>query len=161
MKYDVECLFDELFSIMKANLNDRITKIQSEKDTKLGDANFNVPLIDDNAWFDGLDERTANFNPYVYYGIEDNSVIEVASAESSDLTIFFTVVYHNDGDDVTMYRKMLRYIRAMQEVSTRNFREIAEASNLKVIALNPQDVKDLDSETFHKIGGVSIQAAIS
>lgn len=161
MIYDAEQFLDELFGIMKANLNTQIDKIQTEKALLLGSKNFDVDRIDDNAWFDSLDDNVVNFNPYVYYGINDNSVIEIASAESSDLTVFFMVVAYYDGDDVAMYRKMLRYIRAFQQVSTRHFRDISDASSLKVTALMPQDLKDLDGDTMHKIGGVSIQAAIS
>lgn len=168
MKYDAERLLDDLFDIMKANLNTQITKIQVEKETLLGDKNFDVPLIEDDCWFDSLDDRVANCNPFVYYGINDNSIIEIASAESSDLTLFFTVVLDYDGDDKTMYRKMLRYIRALQEIASKNFSVISEASNLKVVAINPQDLRELEADedphnlpNFHKIGGISIQTAIA
>jgi len=59
-----------------------------------------------------------------------------------------------------MYKKMLRYIRALQEIVAENFDKIPEASSLRVIAVNPQDLQDLDESTFHKIGGISIQTAI-
>ena len=167
-KFDAEQLLDELFSIVKANLNTKITKIQTEKAALLGSANFEVPTVDDNCWFDSLDDRIANCNPFVYYGINDNSVIEIASAESSDLTVFFTVVLDYDGEDVAMYRKMLRYIRALQEIASENFDEISEASNLKVVTINPQDLRNIEQDddphnlpNFHKIAGIAIQTAIA
>lgn len=159
-RYDAEQLLNDIFEIVKANLNTKLNEIKVEKDALLGSGNFAVPLIEDNAWFDSLDEKTANFDPYVYYGVNDNSVIELASAESSQLTIFFTVVLHYNGDDANMYKKMLRYIRALQEIVAENFDRIPEASSLRVTAVNPQDLQDLDESTFHKIGGISIQTAI-
>jgi len=161
MKYDAERLITDLLDLFKTNLNSRITKIQAEKQTLLGANNFDVPQIDDAAWFDALDDRVANFNPYIYYGLNDNTVIEIASAESSDLTAFFTVVLANDGNDPLISRKMLRYIRALQEISSRHFGDIAEASSLIVTTITPKDLKDLDTGTFHKIGGVAIKTAIS
>lgn len=160
MTFDAEQLLDTLFAIMKSELNTRIAKIQAEKTILLGDANFDLKTIDDEAWFDSLDERTVNFDPFVYYGIQDDTIIEIASAESSDLTLFFLVVAANDNTAV-MPRKMLRYIRALKEIATRHFADIPEASNLKVVTVQPRDLKDLEAETFHKIGGIAIQAAIS
>jgi len=161
MKYDVERLLDDLFLIIQSGLNDQITKIQTEKAILLGDDNFEVKVINDDAWFDALDDRVVNYDPYVYYGINDNSIIEIAGAESSEVTLFFTVVAHYDGDDKPMFRMMLRYIRALQEIITENFSVIREVSNLKVSVIQPQDLKDLDQDTFHKIGGISIQTSIS
>ena len=160
MKYDVERLIDDTLAIVKSNLNDKLDEIQNEKDTLLGDDNFNLPRIDDKAYFDSLDDKVANFNEYVYYGVGDNAVIEIASAEASEVSLFFTVVLHYDGDD-RIYRKMLRYIRALQEIVSENFGEIPECSNFKVATISPADLKDLDGDTFHKIGGISISSAIA
>jgi hypothetical protein len=142
-------------------LNTKISEIQAEKATLLGDQNFVVPLINDGAWFDTLDEKTANFDPYIYYGLNDNTVIELASAESSELAIFFTVVMHYNGNDATMYRKMLRYIRALQEVVSANFDRIPEVARFQVRTVAPNDLRDLDTSEFHKIGGIVINTAIA
>lgn len=161
IKYDAERFMDDLLVIIRENLNLKINEIQAEKDTLLGSGNFAVPTIETAAYFDSLDERVANFDPYVYYGLGDNTVIQAASAESSDLTAFFTVVLHYNGSDASMYRKMLRYVRALQEIISENYDTIPEVSRLKVTAISPQDLRDLDESTFHKIAGVSIQAAIA
>lgn len=84
-KYDAETLLTDLLSIVKSNLNTKLNEIQAEKAALLGDQNFVVPLINDSAWFDTLDEKTANFDPYVYYGLNDNTVIELASARVANL----------------------------------------------------------------------------
>lgn len=160
MKYDTERLLDDLMAILKTNLNTKISEIQAEKDSLLGAGNFAVPLIDDEAWFDSLDDKAVNFDPYVYYGVNDQNVIELSSADASEISIFFTVVLHYNGDDASMFRKMLRYIRAMQEVVTANYDAISCASSLTVATITPTDMKDLDGDTFHKIGGVVINTAI-
>lgn len=160
-KYDAERLLDDVLAIVKANLNSKINEIQAEKQSLLGSANFVVPTIHEGAWFDSLDQKVSNFDPYVYYGVNDKTVIELASAEGAELTIFFTVVLHYDGDDVAMYRKMLRYIRALQEVISANFDAIPEVARLTVRTISPADLKDLDESTFHKIGGVAISTAIA
>lgn len=165
MKYDAEALLNDLENIIKQNLNNKIAEIQAEKEALLGSSNFNVPSVDENAYFDTLDGRESNWNPYVYYGVGDNSPIEIASAEASELSLFFTVVLTNDANDPNVYRKMLRYIRALQEVVSENFDEIAEASNFKITTLTPSDMRDMDGEDemglLHKIGGVAITTAIS
>lgn len=159
-KYDTEQFLNDLFLLVKSNLNGKINEIQAEKATLLGSANFAVPTLDDKAWFDSLDDKTANFDPYVYYGVNDNSVIQISSAEGNSLTAFFTVVLHYNGDDASMYKKMLRYIRALQEIVSENFDAFPEAGRMTVSAINPNDMKDLDGNTFHKIGGIMIQAGI-
>jgi hypothetical protein len=160
-KYDSEMLLNDLFTIVKQNLNSKISEIQAEKTALLGDQNFVVPLINDKAWFDTLDDKTANFDPYVYYGLNDNTVIELASAESSELAIFFTVVLHYNGNDATMYRKMLRYIRALQEIVREHFDSIPEVARFQVRTIVPNDLRDLDTSEMHKIGGVVINTAIA
>jgi len=161
VKYDTERLLNDLKEIVQSNLNTKINEIQAEKATLLGASNFAVPEVHDDAWFDSLDDKTVNFDPYVYYGVSDNTVIELAGAETSDVSIFFTVVLHYNGSDAAMFRKMLRYIRALQEIVAENFDAIPCASNLTVKTISPTDMKDLDGDTFHKIGGVVINTAIS
>lgn len=161
MQYDAERLLDDLLQVVKSKLNTKINEIQAEKQTLLGSGNFVVPNIKEEAWFDGLDERSANFDPYVYYGVNDNTVIELASAESSELSIFFVVVMHYNGNDATMYRKMLRYIRALQEIVRENFDAIPEVSRFQVRTITPNDLRDLDTSEFSKIGGIVISTAIA
>lgn len=160
-KYDTESLISDLLEIIKSNLNTKISEIQAEKTVLLGSANFAVPLIDDQAWFDSLDERTVNFDPYVYFGVNDNTVIELAGAETSEVQVFFTVVLHYNGNDANMYKKMLRYIRALQEVVSETFDRLPEVARFQVRTVAPNDLRDIDGETFHKIGGVVISTVIA
>ena len=160
-KYDAERLLDDLLTIIKSNLNAKITAIQTEKDILLGVNNFDVPSVEDAAYFDSLDDKVANFNPYVYYGIGDNAVIENESAEADEITAFFTVVLADNGKP-DIYKIMLRYIRALREIISENFGKIPEASNLQVITITPSNVIDQDGteQTFHKIAGISLQTTI-
>jgi hypothetical protein len=160
-KYDLERLLGDLLSIVKTNLNTKLNEIQAEKTTLLGAANFAVPPIAEGAWFDTLDDKTVNFDPYVYFGVNDNTVIELASAETSEFAIFFTVVLHNNNEDANVYKKMLRYIRALQEVVSENFDRIPEVARFQVRTVTPNDLKDLDGDTFHKIGGIVINTVIA
>ena len=166
-KYDAERFIDDLLEIFRTNLNTKIAEIQAEKAIFLGSKNFDLPTLEDNAWFDTLDVKTVNFDPFVYFGINDNALIEIESAEASDYTAFSTVILDYNGDDATMYKKMLRYIRALREIVSENFDTISEVSNLKVATINPTNFQDLDVDddnmdnSMNKIGGITLQGAIS
>ena len=161
-KYDAERLLDDLWNIVKSNLNNKIEEIQTEKETLLGLENFDVPSVNDKAYFDTLDDDVVNFDPYVYYGIGDNAVIEIEAAEATEITAFFTVIFASDGSPKA-YKMALRYIRALSEIMSEHFSKIPEASNFKVTTIVPADLRDQDGteETYHKIAGVSLQTAIS
>ncbi len=158
---DTESLIVEVFELVKANLNTKILEIQAEKQALLGDDNFDLSEIDEAAWFTSLDEEEINYDPFVYYGVANQELISEHSVTATNVTLFFTVVesYHNQ-TSVT-YFKMLRYIRALTEVVNEAFDKIGATSDLEVNAINPVDVRDIELDTTHKIGGIEITTSFA
>ncbi len=160
VRYDAETLLNDLFTIFKDNLNAQITKIQAEKDFLLGADNFDMPLIGDDAWLDSLDDRVANFDPFVYFNYSDQTIIEQPSAGASDYTIFFTVV-KQEQDQLQSYKRMLRYTRALSQVSEKKFDKLTKASVITISELTPTNISlNENSDDMHKLAGIAIQVAI-
>jgi hypothetical protein len=160
MKYDVERAVSDILEIIKANLNDKIDEIQSEKDTLLGSANFSVDHVGADAYFDSLDERVANYNPFIYYGIENTEVIGEKGATIESMALFFLVVLHNTFEDANISKRVLRYNRALKEIIEENFGQIRDLGGLRVTTLKPADMKDLHTSHFHKVGGIIVNTEL-
>ena len=161
-KFDAERVLDALRDIFEAQLPAKITEIQTEKDALLGDANFQLENIPANSFFDSLDDRVANKKIYVYYGLGNHSVIQNEEAEGEDLTVFFYVIYDQQSDSTSAYKKGLRYIRALKEIMEENANEFSEMSSFELQSVLPVDIRDLDNggETTHKAAGINLTTAI-
>ena len=59
-----------------------------------------------------------------------------------------------------LYRKALRYSRAMREIIEKNYKKIKYSSDLIVESMTPTDVKLNDDETYYKVGGIVISGTI-
>ncbi len=158
---DAELLLTKLENIMKSKLNDKITQIQAEKDALLGDKNYEMKLLDDTAWFDSLDEETANYDPFIYFGITSPDPIAVGGATAQEIGFFFTVVTSYDNESNINYRRCLRYIRALTEVVNENFDKVPATSNFEVSTLSPRDLRDIEFDTRHKICGIEVSTTIA
>ena len=157
--FDLESLLTIIETYIKANLNDKITKINAEKASLGFSPNLDAPLIKDDAFFLTLDDRVSNFNPYIYYGIGPSSV-DAIRGKAAKRPVVFMYVIHNaiSGDDA--YKRMLRYIRALEEVMDDMSGE-TELCDLELSTLTPADIQDLDTSAFHKVAGVEVTTTIA
>ena len=155
--YDVEQLTKDLLQLVKDNLNTEITKIQTQKGN-----DFELKLIaEPTAYYPSLDDNILEFDPFVYYGIGDNDILSNGPESSDNLEIFFTVVFTNENDDDNNYWRSLRYIRALRKVFENNYDSIPEAGDLKLGVITPQNLKDLDDDTFYKLSGITVTASLA
>jgi hypothetical protein len=67
MKYDLENLLDDIETVLKTNLNTKITQLNTEK----SDAIVLRSVPSQAYFFETLDQRVANYNPFILYGIEE------------------------------------------------------------------------------------------
>ena len=160
-RYDAERFLDDILAIVKANLNTEITAIQAEKDILLGSSNFTLKTVSDNAYFDSLDEGVANYDPFIYFGIEDDPIVPMEGAGAENIRAFFYVVLHNSFKDKNVYKRMLRYARALKQITEKNFDKISQIGNIRVEAMTPTNFQDLESNTFYKMAGISLSLSIA
>ena len=160
-KLRAEDLVRSIQELFKKELNGKIIAINAEYEIKQPDS-FLLAEIDDKGWFNSLDADTANYNEFVYYGITTNSQIPIQGAGANDFGIFMTVVVNDEQLDPETFYRSMRYIEALRDVVEDNADMLpTEASNMELENWNPENFRDLDNSTFHKIGGIILTTAIA
>ena len=160
-KYDPERLITDVTNLIRDNLNTKVAEIQAEKDLLLGADNFELPLVDDEAYFDSLDEGVTNFNPFIYIGMDSNSAVSSGGAGTiQELAIFVTIFIVKDNADAKINMKVFRYTRAFMEIIEKNFGKITYTSSMKISTIAPQDMASDENEDIHKAGGIVISAVM-
>lgn len=115
---DLEDVLDNIKSVLQTNLNTKISQINSDKDDGI-----TLDSIDDNAYYlQTLDGETINYNPYVFYGVQDIIGDNGYYSQVPQVTeIAVAVVIEDTGESVTPTRKLFRYQKALTEVITESF----------------------------------------
>lgn len=160
--FDAEQILDALESTLKAELNNKITAIQSEKDALLGANNIELPLIPDDAYFATLDQGIANYSHFIYFGFEDVPLDGIQGATAQEVRPFFFAVSQVENSTFPAYKQTMRYTRAMKEVIEENaFNFQGEMSYPKLEVMNPTPLRDLEGQEFAKIGGIVVSTSIA
>lgn len=156
-KYDIESLLLDIETLLKNNLNNKITAINSEKNDSIV-----LAQIDSNAYFmQSLDGPEVNYNPFIFYGIEaisDEATGANFSFTPMRLSIAVALVMEDSGLDVNISRRMFRYQRAIKEIFEEGFDSIPEGIKLTVQSQVPIELSLLNDSYKHKAIGVTIKA---
>lgn len=162
-KYDVELLLTDVKNIFQSKLNDKIDCINLEKQTITPETNddFAINKINDKAWFFNHIPLVWNYPQFVLWGIESIDIVQSQpDGARQKITIFIEVGIPDDGrpiNESTIY-KLLRYSRALQDVSMENFDKIRSYGSLQVESLSPALVNIGDKKL--RISGINISATI-
>lgn len=151
---DFETICDDVLSIMTANLNQKITDINTEK----GDS-ITLKAVPTGAYiFGSLNGKTANYDPFVFYGIQAINEIEddVQVYAASSIEIAVVVLLADMGDDIEIDRRLLRYGRALKEVFEDHFELSQSGGKIRVSSKPPVEVQLKNSSNFHRACGVTL-----
>lgn len=159
-KYDLENAISDIFNLVKSNLDAKIDQIQAEKDVVLGANNFTIEKINSNAWFDRLDDRVTNYSPFMYYNINQIETVSEYGATIKTASLYFLVVISLENENKNINAKMLRYVRALEEVINENTGKIKKLTKLRVKLISPIDLRDQDTSIFHKASGVTLEFSL-
>ncbi len=154
-RYDVENLLDGVVNIIKANLNTKITALNTEKN----DGIQLMPVEDAAYFFMGLNERVANFNPFIIYGVESLATLPIEQGSALDIGVSVVVVVVDQGKP-EINRLMLRYSRALKEVIEENNQKAGRSIKLTVEQFMPISFELLDSDAKYKAIGITINGTI-
>lgn len=136
-KFDTETFLKSAVSLLKANLNSKITAINTAK----GD--FNLEAINADAWFFNLIPKRFSRDVFVIYGILEEGSADVIDTTSLRKIVLQFEVGLNDKNwkdsEAAVYR-LLRYRRALEETVSDNFRKFGNGKKVKVDALTPASV---------------------
>lgn len=139
---------------LKANLNTAITAITTEKNDALS-----LPLVSDDAYFvESLNEKTANYDPFVLVGFDDIGGEGCGPATTLHLVISAVIICADrmvSKDNDAIGQIMLRYLRAFTDLFNSNFNKIFPHVKLKINSLKPIAVTTNSNDPF-RVTGVSI-----
>ena len=154
--YDLENLCTDIETLLKANLNTKISAINTEKNDSTS-----LDTIDSSAYFfQSLDGKQINYDPVIIYGISgfDPSPDGAWGFTPIHVDIDIAVVKADNGEDLNISNRMLRYQRALREVIEDNFFNLDSKVKLSVQNQIPVNLALLNSSYTHKGIGITVKA---
>lgn len=153
MNIDIEVVLAKVEATLRAKFNDHINAINADKNDGIVLKN-----VSDKAYiFQSLDEKVANYNPFVYYGIDSTPTTGTYMALAKTLKIEVSVILA-DQEDGALFKKILRYQKALENLFTSEIFPI-QGLNEKVVitSLEPVSFKLQNSTSEFKAIGVIIE----
>lgn len=152
---DVECYLDDIKAAMVAGLNAQITAVNDDK----ADSTVLAAIDPTSGYILQAPLVTLNVDPWVLYGFE------TPVAESSggpgvavEYQLFAVVVVSDPGNDLEIFRRMIRYQRAMQAFFKSNWDTMSRARiRPNVSGLNPFPIAFKSMSQNSLAAGVSLK----
>jgi hypothetical protein len=151
-KIDLEKIVDSLVAILKAHLNTQIAAISSEKNDGLNmESVFNsaYALLD-------LNTQPMTWDPFVVILVDDIRTQGQGPMSAHIVSLLVLLVKEDQGTDSDIHRKMLRYLRAVEETVEGNFSDLSVNTKYEVQSLAPQRLKLLNSSKPYRGTGVAV-----
>lgn len=153
MNYDIDSWIADFDAFLKANLNSKITALNSEK----GDAPQLLTLDSNAFFFQTMNDAVANFDPFVFYGISDVESVATGPGIIERYLIDLIVVVVDTAQDLLIGKRLLRYNRAFKELLTSNYDKIGDGKKIKVTSLVPVSFKLANSSNEYRAIGVTLE----
>lgn len=155
MKFDEEQLLVNIETILKANLNTKITAINAEKNDTIV-----LATLDSNAFAMDIDDKENNYNPYLIFMIADQTTEANGPHTAENLVINVALIVSDNGMDLKIVRRMLRYRRCLKEVIEENFRKISPCGQVTIESLPVLSFQKSSSSIASKVVGINILTSI-
>ncbi len=154
-RFDIETFLDGIAAVYKANLPAKLLAIAAEKNDGMV-----LKSVDNAAYlFQTLTGTSMNWNPCILIGLEDIQSSGLGPHTIENIAVNVVLILADQGEDIVIGRRMLRYSRALREVLEANW---SNPSLLKcsISSMIPIDFKLLDSDQLYRAVGIEIKAAI-
>lgn len=153
---DVESILDDILSFLQANLNTKITEVNTEK----GDG-IEMDTVGSTAYLmQTLNDTIANFDPFVFYGVVDSNSDGVGPATSKTYIFNVVIVKVDSGQSLNLDRVMLRYNRVFVELFEKNWDKISKSDKFEVQSLEPISFRLLNNSDDYRATGVELRLTI-
>lgn len=156
-KYDVEKFCADLKAVVVGNINTKLLAIDAEKN----DGIVLKPIDADAYFFQELNGKVANYDPYLLYSIEDMGSSGHGPMTSQAPVIHFIIVLADTGQDVNgIAARMLRYQRALKEVFEEHWSENGNAIKIEISSMVPVQFTLMNSANPFRAIGVAVTGQI-
>lgn len=155
-KYDVENFVQDVRTLYLAELNNEINAINTEK----GDSLLNT--IETEAWYFMNVPTYKNNKEFIVWGIQDintSEVSEINFVKNITIGIEAVIPETEEKDYTNLINKLLRYGRALEQVTTNNFDYYQSFCRPKVNSLQPTTFF-YDRRKFLSVG-ITLEAALT
>lgn len=159
MKYDVESFCADIVATLRARLNTKLLALDAEKN----DGVVLKPVDNAAYFFQELNAKTANYNPYVLYSVEDLPSSSVGPATILSPVVHVVIVVADnvqDKDPNFIGARMLRYQRAMQEIFEENWTGNRHGVKIQITSMTPVQFSLMNSSKSYRAIGIAIQGSI-
>lgn len=161
-KYDLEDLLDSVETLLKANLNTKITAVEAQKIANGKGLGGGLPTVDDSAYYrQSWNEKILNDPVAIYYGVAGISPTDGGSDMAEVVKIFIEVVVVDSGQDNDTHKKIFRYSRALKEVAKEKFGNLGLASQVRIEQIVPFSFTDVGTSEELKVGGIQITTSLA
>ena len=155
--YDIESLLDDILTLLQAGLNTKIAALNTEKGDEI-----QLETINSDAYaLQSLNGPHMNFNPFVFYGVQDIKPGDDSSPygrTSMSVEVVVCIVLEDMGQDRDIATRLFRYQRALKEVIEDGFDSNSNLVKLSVQSLVPVEFTLMNSSNGHRAIGIQIQA---
>lgn len=156
MAYDLESLMSDVKSILTTNLNTKIGNINTEK----GDS-ITLLTVDSAAYFmQDLDHESLNFNPFVFYSVEDIDGTGFGPNTPQEFLINVILVLADQSGLTDVSTRMFRYSRALKEIFEENFSIKSNSNFISINVLAPVPLTSLNESMEFRAIGIQIKSSI-
>jgi hypothetical protein len=151
---DIETVLNSVETFLKANLNAEITAMN----TKKADA-ITLASVDSDAYFlQSLNNRIANFNPFVFYGVEAlKAEAGIGPATKTVYSLNVVIVLADAGEDIDVDRRMFRYGKVLSDLFHKNWSRITRSDTVEIESREPVRFKLLNSSDDFRAVGVILR----
>lgn len=157
MKYDAEEVSRAIIAYLVANLNTRITALNAE----FNDDIVLKTLSDDAFFFQTMNDKVANYDPYCLLSLDDIQGEGIPSASSELLVFSCGIVLQDAGQDLSIGYRLLRYGRVLRELFNNGYSKILPHVTFTIQSLRPVVIPSPNSNDLFRAVGVQLMAPIA
>lgn len=152
MRTDFETICDDVKTILAANLNTKLAAIDADKDDGI-----ELDTISSSAYFfQDLNGVQVNYNPFVFYGLINVEGEGIYGATQSKMEMFIAVAMEDNGENVSVSRRLFRYQRAVREVLEEKFDSLPCGAKMRVQSQVPIELRLMNSSLPHRAIGLIV-----
>lgn len=156
MIYDPEAVSRAIMTYLVANLNTTITAMNTE----MNDAIVLKTIADEAFFFQTMNDKTANYDPYFLLSLDDIEGEGIPSANSELLVYSCGIVLQDAGQDLSIGYRMLRYGRVLKNLFNNGYNKIIPHVTFTIQSLRPVVIPSPNSNDLYRAVGVTVMAPL-
>ena len=154
--YDVESLMRDIESFLKAKFNPQLLVIDAEK----ADGLTLAPLDTAAYFWNWMGDQVANYNPFIFYGIDSEEPASIGPGTVRVFTIQVFVVLTDSQNDPEIMKRMYRYQRALFQIFEKDWSTVGRGVNFEITGLLPLVFSLFQTQNMHRGIGIQLKAAL-